>query len=211
MEKITVLVADDHQLIRDAWTYMLNSDTRFCVIGVASSGEQAVELASALRPGVVLMDINFQGLSGFEATQLIRKKSPGSRVIGVSMHTMPAYAKKMLKMGASGYVTKNSSKEEFFEAILEVRQGKTFICSEVKDILARQEMESDNSKPDINILSKRELQIVDCIKDGLSSKEISGKLGVSLRTIEVHRYNILKKLTLPNSAALVNYVNQVGF
>jgi len=141
MEKITVLVADDHQLIRDAWTYMLNSDTRFCVIGVASSGEQAVELASALRPGVVLMDINFQGLSGFEATQLIRKKSPGSRVIGVSMHTMPAYAKKMLKMGASGYVTKNSSKEEFFEAILEVRQGKTFICSEVKDILARQEME----------------------------------------------------------------------
>ena len=211
MEKITVIIADDHQLIRDAWTYMLNSDPRFCVIGVASTGEQAVELASALRPNIVLMDINFQGLSGFEATQLIRKKSPGSRVIGVSMHTMPAYAKKMLKMGASGYVTKNSSKEEFLEAIIEVRQGKTFICSEVKDILAKQEMESTHSKPDINILSKRELQIVDCIKDGLSSKEISNKLGVSLRTIEVHRYNILKKLTLPNSAALVNYVNQVGF
>jgi len=211
MEKITVLIADDHQLIRDAWTYMLNSDPRFTVIGVASTGEQAVELTSILRPAIVLMDINFHGLSGFEATQLIRKKSPGSRIIGVSMHTMPAYAKKMLKMGASGYVTKNSSKEEFFEAILEVRQGKTFICSEIKDILARQEMETDHSKPDINILSKRELQIVNCIKDGLSSKEISSKLGVSLRTIEVHRYNILKKLTLPNSAALVNYVNQVGF
>jgi DNA-binding NarL/FixJ family response regulator len=211
MDKITVLIADDHQLIRDAWTFMLNSDDRFSVIGVACSGEQAVELAAELKPAVVLMDINFNGLSGFEATDLIRKKSPGTKVIGVSMHTMPAYAKKMLKMGATGYVTKNSSREEFVEAILEVKLGKTYICKEIKDILARQEMETDQSSPDINILSKRELQIVNCIKDGLSSKEISNKLGVSLRTIEVHRYNILKKLTLPNSAALVNYVNQVGF
>lgn len=211
MEKITILLADDHQLIRETWSFMLNSDPRFSVVASASSGEEAIEMAKSTRPQVILMDINMGELSGFETTNQIRKLSPGSRVIGVSMHSMPAYAKRMLKVGASGYVTKNSSKEEFFQAIIEVSQGKIYICDEVKNIITNQELEAETSKPDINILSKRELEIVQFIKSGLSSKEISGELGVSLKTVEVHRYNILKKLTLPNSAALVNFVNQQGF
>ena len=211
MEKITILLADDHQLIRETWAFMLNSDPRFTVVGVASSGEQAIEMVKTIKPQVILMDINMGDLSGFETTSQIRKLSPGSRIIGVSMHSMPAYAKKMLKMGASGYVTKNSSKDEFMQAIIEVSQGKIYICDEVKNIITNQEFEPENSKPDINILSKRELEVVQYIKSGLSSKEISGEMGVSLKTVEVHRYNILKKLTLPNSAALVNFVNQQGF
>jgi len=190
---------------------MLNSDPRFTVVGVASSGEQAIEMVKTIRPQVILMDINMGDLSGFETTSQIRKLSPGSRIIGVSMHSMPAYAKKMLKMGASGYVTKNSSKDEFLQAIIEVSEGKIYICDEVKNIITNQEFEPENSKPDINTLSKRELEVVQFIKSGLSSKEISGEMGVSLKTVEVHRYNILKKLTLPNSAALVNFVNQQGF
>jgi DNA-binding NarL/FixJ family response regulator len=133
------------------------------------------------------------------------------KIIGVSMHSMPAYVKKMLKMGSSGFVTKNSTKEELFEAIIQVCQGKTYICEEVKQIVAKQEFETDESKPDISILSRRELEVVQLIKNGLSSREISSRLGVSLRTIEVHRYKILKKLTLPNAAALVNFVNHQGF
>lgn len=211
MEKITILLADDHLLIRETWSEILNSDPRFTVVGSVNSGEEAVELAKTTKPKVVLMDINMKELTGFDATRLIRKYTPATRVIGVSMHTMPAYAKKMIKMGASGYVTKNSSKEEFFEAIIEVNKGKTFICGEVKNIITQQELESTDQKPDINSLSKRELEIIQLIKEGMSSKEISESLGVSLKTVEVHRYNILKKLNLPNSASLVNFMNQNGF
>jgi len=150
-------------------------------------------------------------MSGFDATKLVKKYSPGTKIIGVSMHSMPAYAKRMIREGASGYVSKNSPREEFLKAITEVYSGKNYICEEVKNILTQQEMEETTGKPDINSLSKRELEVVTYIKNGLSSKEISGQLGVSLKTIEVHRYNILKKLTLPNSAALVNFVNHAGF
>ena len=211
MKKITVLLADDHQLIRETWAFMLNTDSRFEAVGAAASGEEVVEMAKTLRPDVVLMDINMGVMSGFDATKLVKKYSPGTKIIGVSMHSMPAYAKRMIREGASGYVSKNSPREEFLKAITEVYSGKNYICEEVKNILTQQEMEETTGKPDINSLSKRELEVVTYIKNGLSSKEISGQLGVSLKTIEVHRYNILKKLTLPNSAALVNFVNHAGF
>jgi DNA-binding NarL/FixJ family response regulator len=122
---------------------------------------------------------------------------------------MPAYAKKMLQSGAMGYVTKNSSKEELMEAILEVNKGQKYICSEVKNILAHQELE-ESDQPDLNVLSRRELDITKLIKDGLSSREIALKLEISLKTVEVHRYNILKKLHLKNTAALVNFINTHG-
>lgn len=211
MNKTTVLIADDHQLIRDTWTFMLNNDENFTVVAVAASGHEAIELAKTTRPDVVLMDINMGDLSGFEATKMIRKFSPGSKIIGVSMHTMPAYVKKMFSMGATGYVTKNSTREEFQRAILEVREGKIYICEEVRNIIIQQELEQDRTHPDINALSRRELEVAQLIKGGLSSREIAGQMGVTLKTIEVHRYNILKKLTLPNSAALVNFINAHGF
>ena len=210
MEKISILLADDHQLIRETWKYILDADPRFTVVGTAENGEQAIELAMNTRPKVVLMDINMHEMSGFEATKQIKKVSPGSKVIGVSMHSMPAYAKKMLSLGASGYVTKNSSKSDLIKAIIEVNEGKISICDEVKNIITTHELEPDTPKQDINSLSKRELEVVQFIKKGLSSKEISGQISVSIKTVEVHRYNILKKLALPNSAALVNFVNQYG-
>lgn len=210
MEKISILLADDHQLIRETWKYILEADPRFTVVGTAENGEQAIELAQNTRPKVVLMDINMHEMSGFEATKQIKKVSPGSKVIGVSMHSMPAYAKKMLSVGASGYVTKNSSKNELIKAIIDVSEGKISICDEVKNIITNQEMDQDVPKQDINSLSKRELEVVQFIKKGLSSKEISGQISVSIKTVEVHRYNILKKLDLPNSAALVNFVNSQG-
>ncbi|HVT87077.1 MAG TPA: response regulator transcription factor [Chitinophagaceae bacterium] len=209
MEKITILLVDDHKLVRDSWSFILNSDPRFEVIGETSSGDEAVEIAKNKRPDVVLMDINMTPTNGFEATKLIRKFSPASRIIGVSMHSMPAYAKKMLQSGASGYVTKNSSKEELMEAIIEVQNGQKYICSEVKNILAQQELE-ENDQPDLNVLSRRELDIIKLIRDGLSSREIAVKLEISLKTVEVHRYNILKKLHLKNTAALVNFINTHG-
>jgi len=206
MEAISILIADDHKLIRDTWSFILNTDQRFKVVAECSNGEEAVEQAKQKRPQIVLMDINMTPVSGLEATKQIRKVSPGSRIIGVSMHSQPAYAKKMLQIGAKGYVTKNSSRDEMFKAILEVHKGNRYICDEVKNIISEQIMD-DNPSQGINSLSERELQIVKLIKEGFSSKEISAQLNISLKTVEVHRHNILKKLNLKNSAALVNYIN----
>lgn len=210
MDKITILLVDDHKLIRDSWSFILNSDDRFRVVGETSDAEELVSLAKEKKPRIVLMDINMSPVNGFEATKLVRQYSPGSRVIGISMHSMPAYARKMMQIGAMGYVTKNSSKDELMNAIVEVNGGKKYICEEVKNILAQQELEEENGKPDLNALSRRELDIVKLIKEGLSSREIALRLDISLKTVEVHRYNILKKLNLKNTAALVNFINAQG-
>jgi DNA-binding NarL/FixJ family response regulator len=187
MSKINILIADDHKLIRETWSYILNSDSRFQVIAECGDAQEAVELAKAKRPHVVLMDINMTPFSGLEATQRIRKISPGSKVIGVSMHSQPAYAKKMLQMGARGYVTKNSSKEEMIKAILEVNHGNKYICDEIKNIISEQLLDEKEDSPNINALTE--------------------SLNISLKTVEVHRHNILKKLKLKNSASLVNFIN----
>ena len=206
MEAISILIADDHKLIRDTWSFILNTDNRFKVVAECINGEEAIEQAKQKRPQIVLMDINMTPVSGLEATRQIRKVSPGSKIIGVSMHSQPAYAKKMLQIGAKGYVTKNSSRDEMFKAIMEVYGGNRYICDEVKNIISEQIMD-DGPSQGINALSERELQIVKLIKEGFSSKEISSQLNISLKTVEVHRHNILKKLSLKNSAALVNYIN----
>ncbi|MBL7742863.1 MAG: response regulator transcription factor [Chitinophagaceae bacterium] len=210
MKQISIILADDHKLIRDSWSFILNSDPRFTVIGETSNGDEAVQAVKKMKPDIVLMDVNMAPVNGFEATKLITKYSPGSKVIAVSMHTMPAYAKRMMQVGAMGYVTKNSSKDEMIKAIIEVNGGRKYICEEVKNILAQKELEEETEQGDMNNLSRRELDIIQLIKQGLSSKEIALQLDISLKTVEVHRYNILKKLKLKNTAALVNFINANG-
>lgn len=210
MEKTTILLVDDHKLIRESWSFILNSTQQFEVIGETSDVEEAVEIAKLKKPKIVLMDINMSPINGFDGTKMIRKFSPGSKIIGISMHSMPAYARRMLQLGAMGYITKNSSKDEMIRAIEEVSEGKKYICEEVKNILAQQELEDDGARPDMNTLSRREIDIVRLIKEGMSSREIALELDISLKTVEVHRYNILKKLNLKNTAALVNFTNTHG-
>lgn len=207
MEKITILIADDHTLVRETWSFILNTDERFNVIAECGSGEEAVELAKQLRPNIVIMDINLPGMNGIEATQLIRKFSPASRILGVSLHTQPTYARKMIQKGAMGYVTKNSSREEMFKAITEIQAGRRYICEEIKNILSEQVINGEDQQSGLNALSQREIEIINFIKKGFSSKEIAENLDISVKTVEVHRYNILKKLNLKNSAALVNFIN----
>jgi len=207
MEKITILIADDHTLVRETWSYILNADPRFSVVATCSTGEDAVEQSKELRPNIVMMDINLPGLNGIEATQLIRKFSPGSKVLGVSLHTQPAYARKMMQKGAMGYITKNSSCEEMFKAIIEVYNKRKYICDEIKNILSEQVLSGDEQHSGLNSLSRREIEIIGFIKKGYSSKEIAEELNISVKTVEVHRYNTLKKLNLKNCAAMVNYIN----
>ena len=208
MDKIKVLIADDHKLIRDTWSYILNSDPRFQVIAECGDSEQAVEMTKLKRPHIVLMDINIMPISGFEATERIKRVSPTTKVIGVSMHSQPAYAKRMLQIGAKGYVTKNSSKEEMIRAILEVNEGSKYICEEIKNNISELVLEENKDIPNVNALTEREIEIINLIKEGHSSKEIAATLNISLKTVEVHRHNVLKKLKLKNSASLVNFINQ---
>lgn len=207
MEKITILIADDHTLVRETWSFILNTDERFTVIAESGNGEDAVELAKQFRPDVVIMDINLPGINGIEATQQIRKFSPASKILGVSLHTQPTYARKMIQKGAMGYVTKNSSREEMFKAIMEIQAGRRYICDEIKNILSEQVINGEEPQSGLNALSQREIEIINFIKKGFSSKEIAESLEISVKTVEVHRYNILKKLNLKNSAALVNFIN----
>lgn len=207
MEKITILIADDHTLVRETWSFILNTDERFKVIAESGSGEDAVEQAKQLKPDIVIMDINLPGINGIEATQQIRKFSPASKILGVSLHTQPTYARKMIQKGAMGYVTKNSSREEMFKAIVEIQAGRRYICDEIKNILSEQVINGDEPQTGLNSLSQREIEIIHFIKKGFSSKEIAERLDISVKTVEVHRYNVLKKLNLKNSAALVNFIN----
>lgn len=211
MKKVSIMIVDDHTLIRETWSFLLGKNENFEVVAECGDGERAIELARDKRPDVVLLDINMAPMSGFDILKMIRKYSPGSKIIGVSMHSQPAYAKKMLRLGAKGYVTKNSPRNEMMEAITEVSNNNTYVCQEVKNILSEQLLNGDQSNPDINNLSEREMQIVRSLKEGLSSKEIAMELSISLKTVEVHRHNILKKLKLKNTVSLINFINSQAF
>ena len=211
MKKVSIMIVDDHTLIRETWSFLLGKNENFDVVAECGDGERAIELARDKRPDVVLMDINMAPMSGFDVLKMIRKYSPGSKIIGVSMHSQPAYAKKMLRLGAKGYVTKNSPRQEMLEAISEVSKNHVYVCQEVKNILSDQMLNGDQANPDINNLSDREMQIVRALKEGLSSKEIASELSISLKTVEVHRHNILKKLKLKNTVSLINFINSQAF
>jgi DNA-binding NarL/FixJ family response regulator len=210
MGKITVLIVDDHTLIRETWSFLLGRNENFEVLAEVGDGQRAIDIARDKRPNIVLLDINMTPLNGFDVLKMIRKQSPGSKVIAVSMHSQPAYAKKMLRMGAKGYVTKNSPRQEMLDAIMEVNSGNTYICQEVKNILSDQMLNEEDNAAGLNQLSEREIEVINQIRDGLSSKEIADRLAISIKTVEVHRHNILKKLKVKNTASLINYINSSG-
>ena len=209
MNVTTVLIADDHKLLRETLCDLINTDPAFNVIACCADGEEAVEITRAEKPDIVLMDINMPPFSGITATQKIAEFASVTKVIGISAYSDPAYAKIMMKTGASGYITKNSSKDEIFAAMHKVKQGETYVCQEIKNILTEFLISEPQAgqEPNLNSLTTRELQIVHQVKQGLSSKEIAKGMNISLKTVEVHRHNILKKLKLKNAASLVNYVN----
>jgi len=207
MKNISLVVVEDHQLVREMWTSLFVDNPEIEVVGECGGFDEAIEMIKDKKPDIVLLDINLPGASGMDAVPLIRKFSPSTRIIAVSMHNQPVYAKKMLQMGAKGYVTKNSSPQEMLESIAEVMKGKTFVCAEIKNSLFDQLLEEKVDGPDVKDLSIREIEIIKLIVKGLSSKEIAANLQIAVRTVEVHRHNILQKLGVKNTASLINFIN----
>lgn len=208
-EAITILIADDHKLIRETWSFLLNADPRFNVVADTGDPNEAIEMVAKQKPQVILLDINMSPIDGFEVAHQIHERDPQVQIIAITMFSQPAIAKKMMKSGASAYVTKQSSKDEMIRAILEVMNGHKYVCEDIRNLLAEQMM-AEKVQPSVNDLSQRELEIVTYIKKGLSSKEIGAHLQITTKTIEVHRYNILKKLRLKNTAELINVAMQAG-
>jgi DNA-binding NarL/FixJ family response regulator len=206
MKKNTILIVDDHQLLRQTLSSILNNNLGYMVTGECDSAEKAIQLATSLQPDIIILDINLPGMSGIEAVSQILKASPASNILGVSMHSRPAYVRRMIKDGATGYVCKNSSSAEMLHALKVISDGKKYICQEIKETLAKQII-SNEKEYHLDALSARELEVIRYIKKGFSSKEIAGKLFISVKTVEVHRYNILRKLKLKNAASLVNFIN----
>lgn len=206
MKKNTILIVDDHQLLRQTLSSILNNNLGYMVTGECDSAQKAIELAASLQPDIIILDINLPGISGIDAVSQILKASPASNILGVSMHSRPAYARRMIKDGAMGYVCKNSSSAEMFHALKVISDGKKYICQEIKETLAKQII-SNEKEHHLDALSARELEVIRYIKKGFSSKEIAGNLFISVKTVEVHRYNILRKLKLKNAASLVNFIN----
>ena len=208
MSKTTIII-DDHALIRDSWAMILKSTGKYEIIDKIGNTTDVANLLELKKPDLVLLDINMVPLDGFEVLKIIRKLSQDIKVIIVSMHSQTAYVKSMLRNGANGYVTKNSQQQELLEAVAAVMNGDIFICNEVKNIMAKEAM-GDNQAPGLEDLTARELEIIRWLREGLASREIAEKLGITTKTVEVHRHNILKKLNVKNSSELIEFVNVHG-
>jgi DNA-binding NarL/FixJ family response regulator len=207
-DKIKVLIVDDHNLIAQAWSSILQVEDDIEVVGIAASSEEAQQMAHSYRPDIVLMDINLKEGDGFEATEAIINTQPKTKVIGLSIHDDTALVKKIISKGALGYLTKNSSKEELIKAIRTVDLGQQYICEEIKDKFLKSMFSKEEKSVE---LTNREIEIVKLIATGMTSKEIGNKLNVSNRTVDTHRHNILKKLNIPNSAQLGIWAKNKGY
>jgi DNA-binding NarL/FixJ family response regulator len=209
-EKITILIVDDHQMLLDLWFFILSRDGRFQVVGKADNGKLAVEIAKSKRPDVVIVDINMPQLDGFETTKLIRRYSPASRIIAISVYALPAYAKKMKQIGGMGYVTKNSPASELIKAIIEVYNYRPYFCSQIEKMMEQEQKLHVHKKITADSLTRREMEIIQLIEQGFTSREIADKLFLSVKTIHIHRHKIFKKLQVKNVMSLIKKAQSLG-
>ncbi len=200
-ERITVLLADDHHLVRRGFRRLLEDDPRIEVVGEAADGDEAIRLAADLRPQVVVMDAARPGTTGMAATRAIRAASPEIAVLMLSMHSEGTVVQQALDAGARGYILKNVVDLDLAAAIVRVAAGGTVIDQTlVKPALSGER----------NRLTPRELEVLQLICDGLSTKDIAARLNLSANTVAVHRANIMTTLGVHKTAELVVYALQHG-
>lgn len=209
MDKIKVLVADDHQVIIDGLEAIINDVPELEFVGGSLNGNQVIEMVESKPVDMVLMDINMPEMDGLECTTYLNKHYPAIRVIALSMHDNPRLAKRMIKNGAFGFLLKNSSKENILKAIFEVKEGRNFF----DPLLMQNFLDVSNQKASSafakkELLTKRELEIIQLICQEKTTGEIADELSISTHTVESHRSNILLKLELKNSVGLVKWAIQ---
>ena len=202
---VNLLIADDHQMITDGLSHILKSEKIIGRIHIAKNGKEAVAIALSEEIDIIIMDINMPELSGVEATKIIKKERPAIRIIVVSMLGEPAVVNTLLKSGADAFINKDAGKDELIKAIDMVMQGEKYVSPEISMNLFRYLSERGNDTIAGKHLTKRELEIIGHISNGLTNHEIAAKLFLSSVTVDTHRKNILAKLGLKNTASLVRY------
>lgn len=202
---INLLIADDHQMITEGLTLMLRSEMKVGQIHIAKNGKEAEQIALRESISIIIMDINMPIMNGTEATQLIKHERPDIKVIVVSMLAEPAIVNRLLESGADAFINKDAGKAELMTAIDMVMQGKKYVSPDISIALFKHLNERVNDTNEKKQLTKREIEIIGHIANGLTNNEIAEKLFLSSVTIDTHRKNILAKLRLKNTATLVRY------
>lgn len=209
---IKVLLADDHIIVREGLRSLLEKDTGVSVICVAQDGREAVQAARDLQPDVVVMDIGMPGLNGIEATRCIMAENDNVRVLVLSMHSARRYVLEALSAGAKGFILKDCASEELGRAIRIVASEGTYLSPKIADIIVKDFMNnvSPATTDSVSLLSNREREVLQLIAEGHNTKEIAFLLGVSVKTVETHRQQIMKKLDLQSVAALTRFAIREG-
>jgi len=215
MKKIKILIADDHAIVRNGLRALFLGTPEFSIVGEAADGETAVQLASAHKPDVAILDISMPKLNGIEATRIIKKEHPEIKIVILTIHDDEAYAYQIVRAGANGYILKNAERKEILTGVRAVAAGERFfspsISQDVIDkFLKRAEQETAGPSTAGGPLTKREQEVLQCIAQGLTPKEISEKLSLSIRTVNTYRANLVEKLGIDDTAAFVRYAIQSG-
>jgi DNA-binding NarL/FixJ family response regulator len=210
---VRVLIADDHPLIRSGLRALLEREGEFQVVGEAASGYEAVELASLHKPDVVLLDVGMPRLSGIDAAQHISEKTPGTRIVMVSMHSDEGYVLRALKAGALGYLLKASPEADVLAAVRAVAAGHAWFSPAIAKILVEEyvvEARRRGVEDSYDLLSLREKEILQLLVSGKSNREIADMLHVSPSTVETHRNNVFQKLHVHSLPELILYAVRKG-
>jgi len=202
-KKITVLLVDDHSLVRRGFRRMLEDESDMQVVGEAGDGEESIRLAKELHPQVVVMDCALPGMNGLQATRQIMEDLPNTAVLMLSMHTESTWVRQAIEAGAKGYILKNALDLELGAAIRKVAAGETVFDPKVEQ---RSVLKGERSAA----LTQRELEVLQMIVDGKSNKEIASALDLSANTVAVHRANIMNTLGIHKTAELVVYAIRAG-
>jgi len=211
---ITILLAEDHAIVRQGLIALLKLDGSFQLVGEAKTGREAVALAQSLRPDIILMDIAMPVLNGLEATRQIRAANPAAKVIVLSAHSDEVYVEKMIEAGVAGFLEKQSSAEILTKAIHEVAKGRSFFSPAI----ARR-LQNNPSKPrdrdgllkaNASRLTSRETEVLQLVAEGSANKQVAAELGISIKTVEKHRQHLMDKLNIHDTAGLTRYAIAAG-
>jgi DNA-binding NarL/FixJ family response regulator len=213
-KQITVLLAEDHSVVRQGLCSLLNADGHFKMVGEAKTGREAVEKAKFLRPDVILMDIAMPVLNGLEATRQILTANPAAKVIILSAHSDDEYVERMTAVGAAGFLEKQTSADVLTEAIREVAKGNKFFSPSIA-----KRMSNNPSKPrdrdgllkaNSARLTSRESEVLQLVAEGSANKQVAAHLGISIKTVEKHRQHLMDKLNIHDTAGLTRYAISAG-
>ena len=207
----SIVVADDHAIIREGLRRLLEAEDGFVVSGEAEDGRQVLDVVERARPDIIILDITMPGMGGLETLERLRTEYPDTRVILLSVHTDPPFIKSAIGLRADGYVLKNGPASEIVTAIREVMKGGSYFSPAVAREIVEQVRAPNSDSPDpFNLLSAREREVLRLIADGLSAKEVATELSISTKTVEAHRTSLMRKLGVRKATELVRYAVRHG-